>query len=116
MSYSDNVANFLEAPPSEIDTLNMADLELVVGDVIERVRSQSNSPSSNNNFISELYIKKTDNIKLVASREASPTRLQSSLGTTPSDIPTSPEESDYSDEEYIDSIDVNVPFFCLMKW
>lgn len=44
MSYSDKVANFLEAPPSELDSLNIADLELIVGDVMERVRSESNSP------------------------------------------------------------------------
>lgn len=43
MSYSDNVANFLEAS-NELDGLNINDLNLVVGDVIERVRSQPNSP------------------------------------------------------------------------
>jgi len=89
MSYSDKVANFLEAPPSELDSLNIADLELIVGDVMERVRSQSNSP--------------------IASREASPNRLHSSLGTTPSDMPTSPDDSDHSDEEYIDSVEVPEP-------
>lgn len=44
MSYTDKVANFLEAPSNELDTVNMEDLELVAGDVIERVRSQPNSP------------------------------------------------------------------------
>lgn len=44
MSYSDKVANFLEAPTTEYDRINMADLELIAGDVIERVRSRSNSP------------------------------------------------------------------------
>lgn len=46
MSYSDKVANFLEAPTTELDTISMDDLELVAGDVLERVRSQPNSPLS----------------------------------------------------------------------
>lgn len=44
MSYSDKVASFLEAPTTELDRINMDDLELIAGDVIERVRSQPNSP------------------------------------------------------------------------
>lgn len=44
MSYSDKVANFLEAPTNELDTINIDDLELVAGDVMERVRSLPNSP------------------------------------------------------------------------
>lgn len=44
MSYSDKVANFLEAPTNELDTISMDDLELIAGDVMERVRSQPNSP------------------------------------------------------------------------
>lgn len=44
MSYTDKVANFLEAPTNELDTINFNDLELVAGDVLERVRSQPNSP------------------------------------------------------------------------
>lgn len=43
MSYNDNVANFLEAQ-NELESINMADLEMVAGDVIERVKSQPNSP------------------------------------------------------------------------
>lgn len=43
MSYTDNVANFLEAQ-TELENVSMADLEMVAGDVIERVRSQPNSP------------------------------------------------------------------------
>lgn len=44
MSYSDKVANFLDAPSHEVNKINMADLELIAGDVIEKVRSRSNSP------------------------------------------------------------------------
>lgn len=46
MSYSDKVANFLEAPTEEVECVSkiMDDLEIIAGDVIERVRSQPNSP------------------------------------------------------------------------
>lgn len=47
MSYSDKVANFLEAPTDELSSVNMDDLELIAGDVMERVRSQPNSPFGN---------------------------------------------------------------------
>lgn len=47
MSYSDKVANFLEAPTNELDGINFDDLELVAGDVLEKVRSQPNSPLGN---------------------------------------------------------------------
>lgn len=89
MSYSDKVENFLEAPPSELDSLNMADLELIVGDVMERVRSRSNSP--------------------LGSRDTSPNRIHSNVSTSPSDMSSSAEESDHSDEEYIDSVEIPEP-------
>ncbi|CAH0551979.1 unnamed protein product [Brassicogethes aeneus] len=87
MSYSDKVANFLEAPTDELSSLSMNDLELIAGDVMERVRSQPNSP--------------------FASREASPTRLGSSLNGTPSISPSIPigDDTDHSDDEYIDTIE-----------
>ncbi|XP_017781616.1 PREDICTED: acyl-CoA-binding domain-containing protein 5 [Nicrophorus vespilloides] len=88
MSYSDKVANFLDAPNRELDSLNIEDLQLVVGDVIERVRSQPNSP--------------------LGSREASPNRLVSSLSSSRSMSPTSEEteqDSDHSDGEFMDTIE-----------
>ncbi|KAF5274392.1 hypothetical protein FQA39_LY07272 [Lamprigera yunnana] len=85
MSYSDKVENFLEAPPNELDSLNMTDVELIVGDVIEKVRSRSNSP--------------------IDSRNASPDRLISN-STTPSDMSSSADGSDHSDDEYIDSVEI----------
>ncbi|XP_074034550.1 uncharacterized protein [Leptinotarsa decemlineata] len=90
MSYSDKVANFLEAPTDELDSINIDDLQLVAGDVIERVRSLPNSP--------------------LASREASPIRFgsinDSSLGSSPSVSPENPvDDSDRSDDEYIDTIE-----------
>jgi len=87
MSYTDNVADFLEAPTTALEALNMSDLELVAGDVIERVRSQPNSP--------------------IASREASPQRYRtSSIETSPATSPSPPDDSDRSDDEYIDSVEV----------
>ncbi|KAG5899546.1 hypothetical protein JTB14_008232 [Gonioctena quinquepunctata] len=90
MSYSDKVANFLEAPTDELDSINMDDLELVAGDVIERVRSLPNSP--------------------IASREGSPIRFGSktgsSIGSSHSISPQIPaDDSDRSDDEYIDTIE-----------
>ncbi|CAG9759692.1 unnamed protein product [Ceutorhynchus assimilis] len=86
MSYSDKVANFLEAPTNELDGINFDDLELVAGDVLEKVRSQPNSP--------------------LASREGSPSRFISSLSSSRSASPTIPvENSDHSDDEYIDTIE-----------
>ena len=42
MSYSDNVANFVNKT-GDMD-LPLEDVELVFGDVIKRVKSQNNSP------------------------------------------------------------------------
>jgi hypothetical protein len=47
MSYTDNVANFLGSLGSFYDTIPVEDLELLVGNVIERVRSQPGSPLNN---------------------------------------------------------------------
>ncbi|KAJ8980154.1 hypothetical protein NQ317_014649 [Molorchus minor] len=88
MSFSDKVANFLEAPTDELDLINMDDVELIAGDVLERVRSQPNSP--------------------LASREASPIRFRSSISSTSTPSPTPSdklEDSDRSDEEYIDTVE-----------
>lgn len=43
----------------------------------------------------------------LASREASPQRIHSSISTSTSNSPQLPEDSDHSDEEYIDTIDVS---------
>ncbi|XP_076266987.1 uncharacterized protein LOC143200449 isoform X2 [Rhynchophorus ferrugineus] len=82
MSYSEKIANFLEAPTHELDSINFDDLELVAGDVLERVRSQPNSP--------------------LASREGSPIKFISSIASSRSVSPA-PEQVDESDEEYIDT-------------
>lgn len=86
LSYSDKVANFLEASSSELESINMNDLELIAGDVLQRVRSQTNSP--------------------ISSRDASPTHIN----TRPESPNTDPSlADDESDEEYIDTIEALEP-------
>ncbi|RZF47642.1 hypothetical protein LSTR_LSTR009526 [Laodelphax striatellus] len=95
MAYTDNVANFLTSLDSFYDSVPAEDLELVMGPVIERVRSQPGSPLSGSPL---------------ASREASPQRsgskptkhITSSLETSPASsysvspsLPDTDEEEDY---------------------
>ncbi|XP_049955011.1 acyl-CoA-binding domain-containing protein 5 isoform X1 [Schistocerca serialis cubense] len=103
MSYTDNVANFLGSLGSFYDSVPVEDLELLVGNVIERIRSQPGSPLSGSPF---------------ASREASPSRIQittnghpltSSLETSPassySPSPQLDEMDEDDDEEFIDTVE-----------
>lgn len=46
MSYTDNVANFLGSLDSFYESVPAEDLELLVGPVLERMRSQPGSPLS----------------------------------------------------------------------
>ncbi|KAL6421295.1 hypothetical protein ACFW04_011892 [Cataglyphis niger] len=46
MSYTDNVANFLGSLDSFYESIPAEDLELLVGPVLERIRSQPGSPLS----------------------------------------------------------------------
>ena len=50
MSYTENVANFLGSLGSFYDNVPVEDLELLIGNVIERVRSQPGSPLSGSPF------------------------------------------------------------------
>ncbi|XP_063237531.1 acyl-CoA-binding domain-containing protein 4 isoform X2 [Bacillus rossius redtenbacheri] len=94
MSYTDNVADFLGSLGSFYDHVPMQDLELLIGNVIERVRSQPGSP--------------------VCSRDTSPVRRAfSSLDVSPassysaSPLPPAPgpDEEDEEDEEFIDTVE-----------
>ncbi|XP_067004062.2 acyl-CoA-binding domain-containing protein 5 isoform X2 [Anabrus simplex] len=105
MSYTDNVASFLGSLGSFYDSVPPEDLELLVGPIIERMRSQPGSPLNGSPF---------------ASREASPDRLPSvlngrshitsSLETSPassysaSPLPPDGEEDD-EEEEFIDTVE-----------
>lgn len=46
MSYTDNVAHFLGSLDSFYESVPVEDLELLVGPVLERMRSQPGSPLS----------------------------------------------------------------------
>lgn len=107
MSYTDKVANFLEAPTTELDTINLDDLELIAGDVMERVRSQPNSPLGLYVVVRGRKLQARCIICVTASREASPQRVHSSQSSTPSNSQSVPEDSDHSDDEYIDTIDAS---------
>ncbi|XP_058122363.1 acyl-CoA-binding domain-containing protein 5 [Anopheles ziemanni] len=67
MSYTDNVANFMEYSMSDLDNVNISDLEMVAPEAIKKVRSRPNSP--------------------FASREASPGRLSPATPSPPPMMP-----------------------------
>nr|CAD7263894.1 unnamed protein product [Timema shepardi] len=100
MSYTENVADFLGSLGSFYNSVPMEDLELLVGNVIERVRSQPGSPL---------------NGSPLCSREASPNRLfpdskhiTSSLETSPASSYSAsplPPDDDEEEEEFIDTVE-----------
>nr|CAD7440667.1 unnamed protein product [Timema bartmani] len=100
MSYTENVADFLGSLGSFYNSVPMEDLELLVGNVIERVRSQPGSPL---------------NGSPLCSREASPHRLfpdskhiTSSLETSPASSYSAsplPPDDDEEEEEFIDTVE-----------
>ncbi|XP_058057399.1 acyl-CoA-binding domain-containing protein 5A [Anopheles bellator] len=69
MSYTDNVANFMEYNMSDLDNVNINDLEMVAPEAIKKARSRPNSP--------------------LASREASPVGRLSPATPSPPPMPVS---------------------------
>ncbi|XP_011637128.1 acyl-CoA-binding domain-containing protein 5 isoform X2 [Pogonomyrmex barbatus] len=100
MSYTDNVATFLGSLDSFYESVPAEDLELLVGPVLERIRSQPGSPLSGSPL---------------ASRETSPHRvcntsrhITSSLETSPTSSRTAsplPQDTDGEEEEFIDTVE-----------
>lgn len=106
MSYTDNVAKFMGSLDSVYEAVPAADLELLLGPTIERMRSMPGSPIGNSPL---------------GSREASPTRapISSSLGSTPassqsaspqrhagsSDEGLDDDDDDDDEEEFIDTVE-----------
>ncbi|XP_077268991.1 uncharacterized protein LOC143900999 isoform X1 [Temnothorax americanus] len=100
MSYTDNVATFLGSLDSFYESVPAEDLELLVGPVLERIRSQPGSPLSGSPL---------------ASRETSPHRVMnasrhitSSLETSPTSSRTAsplPQDTDGEEEEFIDTVE-----------
>ncbi|XP_022913820.1 acyl-CoA-binding domain-containing protein 5 [Onthophagus taurus] len=84
MSYSDKVASFLNAPSS-----NIADLELIAGDVIQRVRSRSNSPQDSPN--------------------PSPVEMNGHNDSWSESPFPSESDTDHSDGDYLDTIEAPEP-------
>lgn len=112
MAYTDNVANFLTSLDSFYESVPTADLEMLIGPVIEKVRSQPGSPLSGSPL---------------ASREASPHRLMnsqimaanatimnitSSLETSPTSSYSAsplPPDTDDEDEDFLDTVEQAEP-------
>ncbi|KAK3930199.1 Acyl-CoA-binding domain-containing protein 5 [Frankliniella fusca] len=111
MSYTENVAKFMGSLDSVYEAVPAADLELLLGPTIERMRSMPGSPIGNSPL---------------GSRETSPTRapISSSLGSTPaSSESASPQrhpgssdegadecdddDDDDDEEEFIDTVEVS---------
>lgn len=100
MSYTDNVATFLGSLNSFYESVPAEDLELLVGPVLERIRSQPDSPLSGSPL---------------ASRETSPHRVRntsrhitSSLETSPASSHSAsplPPDTDGEEEEFIDTVE-----------
>lgn len=105
MSYTDNVANFLGSLGSFYDAVPVEDLELLVGNVIERVRSQPGSPLRN----SPLTSREASPHRMPATSAANG-RITSSLETSPassysaSPLPPDPNDDD-EEEEFIDTVE-----------
>ncbi|XP_017759324.1 PREDICTED: acyl-CoA-binding domain-containing protein 4 isoform X2 [Eufriesea mexicana] len=97
MSYTDNVANFLDSLDSFRESVPSKDLELLLGPVLERMRSQPGIPLT---------------ISPLVSRETSPHRvcnmtrhIASSLETSPATSHSaSPPDTD-GEEEFIDTVE-----------
>ncbi|XP_015434160.1 PREDICTED: acyl-CoA-binding domain-containing protein 5 [Dufourea novaeangliae] len=100
MSYTDKVASFLGSLDTFYESVPQEDLELLVGPVLERMRSQPSSPLSSSPL---------------ASRETSPHRvcnvtrhIASSLETSPASSNSAsplPPDTDGEEEEFIDTVE-----------
>ncbi|XP_051173266.1 acyl-CoA-binding domain-containing protein 5 [Leptopilina boulardi] len=100
MSYTDNVATFLGSLDSFYESVPAEDLELLVGPVLERIRSQPGSPLSGSPL---------------GSRETSPNRVRntsrhitSSLETSPASSHSAsplPPDTDGEEEEFKDTLE-----------
>ncbi|XP_043490946.1 acyl-CoA-binding domain-containing protein 5 [Polistes fuscatus] len=100
MSYTDNVATFVGSLDSFYESVPVEDLELLVGPVLERMRTQPDSPLSGSPLVS---------------RETSPHRvcntsrhITSSLETSPASSHSAsplPPDTDGEEEEFIDTVE-----------
>ncbi|KDR11486.1 Acyl-CoA-binding domain-containing protein 5 [Zootermopsis nevadensis] len=105
MSYTDNVATFLGSLGSFYDSVPVEDLELLVGNVIERIRSQPGSPLGGSPLVS-----RESSPNRTSAISAANGRITSSLETSPassysaSPLPPNPDD-DEEEEEFIDTVE-----------
>jgi len=89
MSYTDNVAMFLNSLDNFYENVPVEDLEMLVGPVIEKIRSRPNSPLSG----SPLASRDTSPARVGLSRDSSPLRLPNGDKHRPCSLETSPASS-----------------------
>ncbi|XP_012274010.1 acyl-CoA-binding domain-containing protein 5-B isoform X2 [Orussus abietinus] len=100
MSYTDNVADFLGCLDSFYESVPAEDLELLVGPVLERMRSQPGSPL----HTSPLGSRETSPHRMCNSSR----RITSSLETSPASSHSAsplPPDTDGEEEEFIDTVE-----------
>lgn len=98
MSYSDSVASFVAATGDgdHLASFPTSDLELVAGDVLERVRSEHNTPIGS---------RETSRAPSPLPRVESPTVLRSSASSPATGYARTTSNAHESDEEFIDTVD-----------
>ncbi|XP_066593510.1 acyl-CoA-binding domain-containing protein 5-B isoform X2 [Prorops nasuta] len=101
MSYTDNVANFLGSLDSFYESVPAEDLELLVGPVLERMRSQPGSPLSGSPLgsrsTSPHRVPNTTSRHITSSLETSPATSHSASPLPP--------DTDGEEEVYIDTVE-----------
>ncbi|XP_043281284.1 uncharacterized protein [Venturia canescens] len=105
MSYTDNVENFLVSLDSFYENVPAEDLELLVGPVLERIRSQPGSPLSS----SPLGSRETSPHRVKNGSNNTSRRITSSLETSPATSHSAsplPPDTDGEDEEFKDTIEI----------
>lgn len=117
MSYTDNVATFLNSLDNFYENVPAADLELLVGPIIEKIRSRPGSPLSGSPLASRdtspsrtaLISRDTSPLRLTANNVGHPTpkHMTSSLETSPassySASPLPPDTDDDEDDHFLDT-------------
>lgn len=98
MSYSDSVASFVAATGDgdHLASFPTRDLELVAGDVLERVRSEHNTPIGS---------RETSRAPSPLPRAESPTELRSNASSPATGYTRTTSNAHESDEEFIDTVD-----------
>lgn len=131
MSYTDNVANFMGSI-NELEGINFQDLEAVAPDAIKKVRSQPNSPLESRESSPIRYQNHTSGASLSVPTVSTSATTSSNYVTNGSNgingyashttknglngYSAQNGFDDYSDDEYIDTVDVsNICFEAFFK-